>query len=179
MAQRSVIELGMAPHAAEAIQNWRATPRERFTAIRASSPVASGEPVRLFLSLDRRADSVLLLGYVRATLVGVPVLLFVVALGAWLIARTGLQPLRLFHHLAASIGTQSLGQRVSAVGLPGELAGLAEEFNGMLDRIHLGYQRLQEFSGDLAHEMRTPIATLLGRTQVDGAQMGTTASWVR
>lgn len=44
--------------------------------------------------------------------------------------------------------------------LPTELAELAGELNGMLDRIDDGYQRLQEFSGDLAHEMRTPVATL-------------------
>ena len=36
----------------------------------------------------------------------------------------------------------------------------------MLERIDDGYKRLQEFSGELAHEMRTPVATLLGRTQV-------------
>ncbi|WP_443272743.1 histidine kinase dimerization/phospho-acceptor domain-containing protein [Variovorax sp. JS1663] len=36
----------------------------------------------------------------------------------------------------------------------------------MLERIDLGYRRLQDFSADLAHEMRTPVATLLGRTQV-------------
>jgi two-component system heavy metal sensor histidine kinase CusS len=36
----------------------------------------------------------------------------------------------------------------------------------MLQRIDDGYQQLEAFSGDLAHEMRTPVATLLGRTQV-------------
>ncbi|MES2367761.1 MAG: heavy metal sensor histidine kinase, partial [Pseudomonadota bacterium] len=42
----------------------------------------------------------------------------------------------------------------------------AEEFNSMLKRIDDGYRRLQDFSGELAHEMRTPVATLMGRTQV-------------
>lgn len=43
---------------------------------------------------------------------------------------------------------------------------LAVGFNAMLDRIDQGVRRLSEFSADLAHEMRTPVATLLGRTQV-------------
>ena len=43
---------------------------------------------------------------------------------------------------------------------------MAVEFNKMLERIDEGYRRLQDFSGDLAHELRTPLATLLGRTQV-------------
>jgi two-component system heavy metal sensor histidine kinase CusS len=43
---------------------------------------------------------------------------------------------------------------------------MATEFNGMLERLDEGYRQLEEFSGDLAHEMRTPVATMLGRTQV-------------
>lgn len=166
VAQQSVGVLQTAPDNRTAIHAWTSPAGERLSAIRDSSPMANGQAVRFFLSIDRRADAVLLLGFVRATAVGVPVLLLMVALGSWLIARTGLQPLRRFHHLAASIGTQSLNRRVSPAGLPPELAELAQEFNDMLDRIDEGYKRLQEFSGDLAHEMRTPVATLLGRTQV-------------
>lgn len=39
-------------------------------------------------------------------------------------------------------------------------------FNMMLDRLDDAVTRLTQFSDDLAHEMRTPVATLLGRTQV-------------
>ena len=45
----------------------------------------------------------------------------------------------------------------------------------MLDRIDAGYRRLQDFSGELAHEMRTPVATLMGRTQVALSQTRTGA----
>jgi two-component system heavy metal sensor histidine kinase CusS len=45
----------------------------------------------------------------------------------------------------------------------------------MLERIDDGYRRLQDFSGDLAHELRTPLATLLGRTQVALSQTRTVA----
>ena len=145
---------------------WTAGNKARLRALRGTGPVASGAPLRYYLSMDRRHDAGLLRGFVNATLLGLPVLLALVALGAWLIARTGLAPLMRFNRLAASVGTQSLSQRVSSSGLPRELADLAREFNAMLERIDAGYQRLQEFSGDLAHEMRTPVATLLGRTQV-------------
>lgn len=166
LAQQSIAALEGTPDNLAAVHAWTPPSGERLGAIRGNSPVANGQAVRFFLSIDRRADAVLLLGFIRATAVGVPVLLLTVALGAGLIARTGLQPLRRFHHLAASIGAQSLSRRVSPAGLPAELTELAKEFNSMLDRIDEGYRRLQEFSGDLAHEMRTPIATLLGRTQV-------------
>lgn len=154
-------------------QAWTADKKARLSSLRGTGPVASGQPLRYYLSLDRRHDTALLWGFVKATLLGLPVLLALVALGAWLIARTGLAPLVGFNRLAASIGTQSLNQRVPASALPRELADLAREFNAMLSRIDDGYRRLQEFSGDLAHEMRTPVATLLGRTQVALSQSRT------
>jgi len=135
-------------------------------ALRGIAPAADGSRVRYYVTLDRREDSRLLRGFLRASLLGAPVLLGVIALGAWLIVRTALAPLRHFRRLAASIGTQSLHRRVSAAGLPAELGELAQDFNAMLERIDAGYRRLQEFSVDLAHELRTPIATLLGRDQV-------------
>ena len=39
-------------------------------------------------------------------------------------------------------------------------------FNAMLDRLATGYERLLQFSADLAHEVRTPIGVLIGQTQV-------------
>lgn len=145
---------------------WTALGRQRLSKLQGKFSTADGHPVKFEISLDRRHDTLLLSGFVKATLVGLPVLLLFVAVGAWLIARTALKPLRRFNRLAASIGSKSLSQRLSTTTLPLELAELAREFNGMLDRIDEGYQRLQDFSGDLAHEMRTPVATLLGRTQV-------------
>lgn len=166
VARQSVSALDTIPDNTSSMHAWAAPTGERLTAMRGTSRVADGQPVRFYLSLDRRHDAQLLAGFLKAVLVGLPLLLLIVALGAWLIARTGLAPLRRFHRLAASIGAQSLSQRVSSSGLPTELAELAREFNGMLERIDVGYRRLQEFSGDLAHEMRTPVATLLGRSQV-------------
>ncbi|MEJ5992396.1 heavy metal sensor histidine kinase [Ramlibacter sp. PS3R-8] len=145
---------------------WTPRPGVQMKAVRAQAPVGDGTPVRFYVTLDTRQDGRLLRGFLRASLFGLPVLLGTVALGSWLIARTGLSALRRFRRLAASIGARSLSQRLSAAGLPEELRELAEELNAMLERIDSGYRRLQEFSADLAHELRTPVATLLGRSQV-------------
>jgi two-component system heavy metal sensor histidine kinase CusS len=166
IARQSVATLESTPDDADSIHPWTGLAGSRFIAIRGLGRVANGQPTRFYISLDRRHDGRLLAGFINATLVGLPLLLIVIAIGAWLIARTSLAPLRRFNRLAASIGAETLSQRVSTAGLPMELADLAAEFNGMLERIDTGYRRLQEFSGDLAHEMRTPVATLLGRTQV-------------
>lgn len=147
-------------------REWSATPTHRFSTSVGLRPVASGELVRFYLSIDRRADAALLRAFFRATIFGVPLLLVLVSAGVWLIVRTGLLPMARFGRLAATVNTSSLTQRLSLDNLPAELSVLAQEFNAMLERMDGGVRRLKEFSGDLAHEMRTPVATLMGRSQV-------------
>jgi two-component system, OmpR family, heavy metal sensor histidine kinase CusS len=54
--------------------------------------------------------------------------------------------------------------------VPVEFADLAESLNTMLARLQADFARLQEFSSDLAHELRTPINNLLTQTQVSLVQ---------
>ena len=148
------------------VTRWQGRDGGRYASLAGSGTVRDGAAVGFVLSLDLKADQTLLRGFVGATLFGLPVLLILVTLGAWTVARTGLAPLQHFTRIASTITARSLAQRIGVQGLPRELRDLAIHFNAMLDRIDEGIHRLHEFSGDLAHEMRTPVATLLGRTQV-------------
>ena len=165
-ATQSVTALGHALSAPDTMHAWIAPGGARFSGLHGSVKVADGSEVEYYLSVNRRRDAALLAGFTKTTLLALPWLLVMVAVGAGLIASAGLAPVHRFRRLAASIGTKSLGRRVSPADLPSELVDMAMEFNGMLSRIDDGYRQLEEFSGDLAHEMRTPVATLLGRTQV-------------
>jgi two-component system, OmpR family, heavy metal sensor histidine kinase CusS len=88
------------------------------------------------------------------------------ALLVWLVLLNGLRPLRLISAQAALINPINLATRLSEHNAPAELRKMVATFNSMLDRIAIGYERLSQFSADLAHEIRTPIGTLLGQTQV-------------
>lgn len=153
-------------HGASQPWRWQATDGRQYVSLAGDGPVATGEPVRYVLSLYLEDRQRLQGGFVQAILLGLPVLLALVALGAWLVARTGLAPLRRLSAVASEVTTHNLPERFTSAGLPAELRGLASNFNAMLDRIDVGVQRLSEISADLAHEMRTQVATLLGRTQV-------------
>jgi two-component system heavy metal sensor histidine kinase CusS len=147
-------------------KEWRATSGLPLLGEHGRASAANGELVDYVVSIDLREDLRFLAGFLRTILFAAPLLLLGVAVGSWAIAHTGLAPLRRFRRTAAAISTRSLEQRIQLTGLPRELHELGEEFNAMLARIDDGYRRLQEFSADLAHELRTPVATLLGRSQV-------------
>ncbi|QKO20882.1 heavy metal sensor histidine kinase [Rhodoferax sp. BAB1] len=84
----------------------------------------------------------------------------------WFAAHQGMAPLRAMKSRASVVSGQQLNQRMQVEAVPIEMADLANELNHMLDRLQQDFQRLSDFSSDLAHELRTPISNLLTQTQV-------------
>lgn len=93
-------------------------------------------------------------------------------LGGWA-ARSGLAPLKAMRDRATSMTAHKLQERMPVDAVPVEFAELATSLNGMFDRLQQDFQRLMDFSSDLAHELRTPLSNLLTQTQVALAQRRT------
>lgn len=94
-------------------------------------------------------------------------LAFAVTAGlGYLLLRRGLRPLRNMAAHATAITPARLDSRMDSRDTPVELQQLSDAYNGMLDRLADGYQRLTQFSADLAHEIRTPVGSLMGHCQV-------------
>jgi two-component system heavy metal sensor histidine kinase CusS len=102
------------------------------------------------------------------------VLLIVVLIGTILasaviaitVTKRGLRPLGEMTESLERIGPSHLNERVAPAGWPRELQPLAIAFDHMLDRLEDSFTRLSQFSADLAHELRTPIANIMGEAQV-------------
>ena len=88
------------------------------------------------------------------------------ALIAIIVTRRGLRPLRKMTESLGRIGPDQLKERIGSTGWPHELQPLAIAFDRMLKRLDDSFTRLSQFSADLAHELRTPIANMLGEAQV-------------
>jgi two-component system heavy metal sensor histidine kinase CusS len=91
--------------------------------------------------------------------------MLVVLFGYW-IARAGLRPLKIMSDKAQTLSPQNLSERLTVSALPDELSDLAQAFNGALERMENAYKQLEAFNADVAHELRTPLANLIGETQV-------------
>jgi two-component system heavy metal sensor histidine kinase CusS len=88
------------------------------------------------------------------------------ALIAITVTRHGLRSLGEMTRSLERIGPTHLNERVAPGGWPRELQPLAVAFDDMLARLEASFTRLSQFSADLAHELRTPIANILGEAQV-------------
>ena len=131
-----------------------------------AAPAYSQTALRVLIATDTDHHAQFLRDLRRDLALYVAAAIVVCGLLSWLAARQGLAPLREMRSRAAAVTSQKLTERMPVQAVPVEMADLAQELNRMLDRLQEDFQRLTDFSSDLAHELRTPISNLLTQTQV-------------
>nr|MBA3274037.1 HAMP domain-containing protein [Chthoniobacterales bacterium] len=126
----------------------------------------AGQRYTIQVAQDRSPDE----QFMRHFAVLVAVVLAIGILGAAAIAvrvtRGGLRPLARMTQSLRQIGPNQLHERLTTTGWPRELQPLAGGFDQMLDRLEDSFTRLSQFSADLAHELRTPVANIRGEAEV-------------
>ncbi|MCI5069069.1 heavy metal sensor histidine kinase [Acidovorax sp.] len=131
------------------------------------TPKADGDRVlKVTLSMDV-ADDMLHLRRLALTLaVAAVVGALVISLGGLSIVHFGLAPVRRLASQVRSLSAGNLHQRLDGSGQPTELVPLVEQFNGLLGRLDQAYSQLEGFNADVAHELCTPLATLLASNEL-------------
>jgi two-component system OmpR family sensor kinase len=100
-----------------------------------------------------------------AVLLVVAALLAALAMGAaaWVAARSALRPVA---RLRAAATELPAGERLPLPAAADELRALAEALNDLLGRRDAVAQRLRRFTGDAAHELRSPVAAIRAQAEV-------------
>lgn len=83
-----------------------------------------------------------------------------------LVARIALRPLAQTVREAEAIHPGSVSLALSERGLPDDVLALVRAVNQALGRLREGYRAQEEFSGDMAHELRTPLAVMKAQLAV-------------
>ncbi|MBB1593117.1 heavy metal sensor histidine kinase [Achromobacter sp. UMC46] len=85
---------------------------------------------------------------------------------ATMLVRRGLAPLDALATQAAQLSPDRIGERLDGSGQADEVRPLVHQFNAVLQRLERAYVQMEGFNADVAHEMRTPLATLIGETEL-------------
>jgi len=142
------------------LQAWKSGESE-FHAIhfQARTGSAPATDLDVFVAIDIEHHKQFLSDLRRNLAIYAAIATLISGLLGWLAAHQGMAPLRAMKTRAATVTGQRLEGRMPVESVPVEMADLARELNHMLDRLQEDFQRLSDFSSDLAHELRTPISS--------------------
>lgn len=133
----------------------------RLMAANAVTPGVAG-PYTLQVAIELTFEKDLLAGYRRQLWI---VLVAGLVAAIWIgrrIAVRGLRPLREISQTVRQTRSTNLAPRVALENMPSEVEELGSTFNDMLARLGDSFERLSQFSSDIAHELRTPVNNLRG-----------------
>ncbi len=145
---------------------WRLSAHQRSDHFAMDVSAQGGGVLSATLTVDTEQDTGLMRG-LAWTLLLVPLLgaALVGAGTAWRVRRE-LQPLKRLADQTAQISAQRLGARLALTEVAEELAPWLTQFNALMDRLEAAVAQLEAFNADVAHELRTPLAALIGHTEV-------------
>ena len=98
-------------------------------------------------------------------LVSIPGTLLLVALGAWLVSGRALRPINQLTGVIQQVTVKGLDQRIPIGTTDIEFVELIQVFNQMLERLERSFTQASRFSGDAAHELKTPLTILQGELE--------------
>ncbi|MFH6959633.1 ATP-binding protein [Flavobacterium aquidurense] len=76
-----------------------------------------------------------------------------------------MNPLNAFHQKIKNINENNLDTRIASKSNKDEIDLIASEFNFMMDRIEISYQRQKEFTAHASHELRTPLSRITSQIE--------------
>ncbi|NOX32125.1 MAG: HAMP domain-containing protein [Deltaproteobacteria bacterium] len=92
--------------------------------------------------------------------VSFPLVLIVVAGIGHVFMKQAFSPIRRMVAVTRNITSEDLSLRLDPVDSHDEIGELADTLNAMIDRLEQSFQQMTQFSGDVSHELKTPLAQL-------------------
>ena len=119
-----------------------------------------GESYAVLLASSLESLSAIRGRMLMSLLVAAPAALLLSGGGGFYIARKALNPVNEISETASVISVGSLSKRITVHKTGDALERLSRAFNAMLDRLESSVAKIEQFSVDASHELRTPISVI-------------------
>ncbi|MCM1286023.1 MAG: HAMP domain-containing histidine kinase [Acetobacter sp.] len=130
--------------------------------------------------INENANETTLSRIVNLMLFVLPVLAVLGIVGCYLISGHLLKPIRKITCSAESIsGGNDLSKRIEPEQVHDELYVLSEAFNNMFNRLEKSFEEEKQFTSDIAHELRTPVSTILAQSELTLSKQRTEEEYIK
>lgn len=129
-------------------------------------PADAGGSAHATLVLDKRTDEALLARLAWTLALAALTGALAVSVGGFMLVRLGLAPLHKLVEQTRLVTATDLERRLDGAGQADELQPLIGQFNALLDRLGAAYKQMEAFNADVAHELNTPLATLISSCEL-------------
>ncbi len=103
-------------------------------------------------------------------IIGVPLAALATGL-AYLVARRSVRPVRRINEQLVSLDVRTLSKRIDAPDVDPHIRELVAHFNQLLARLESSFGHLQEYTSQVAHELRTPLQLMRLQIEANAAAM--------
>ena len=138
------------------LQQYFVTQSDEYDIVVSTAVPAETDPGEMTFTIKQAGNRVNLWG-----VAGLVLMLFLGTGATWLMAGKALKPLGELTDTIEEIGGNNLSRRVEHQDRADEIGQLAGSFNHMMDNVSASFERQQRFSASAAHELKTPLATML------------------
>jgi signal transduction histidine kinase len=135
--------------------------------VRAAHP--GGEPRYVVVTESLQEERATLHSLARFVAIAAPALLLIVGTTLWLLLGRALGTVSSLRRGAEAITDPGGGIRLPLPASHDEVRALAVTLNAMLDRLDAAAARERQFVGDVAHELRSPLAAIHTQLEVAGS----------
>ncbi|MFW6132030.1 MAG: sensor histidine kinase [Candidatus Aminicenantaceae bacterium] len=126
--------------------------------IRGNYILQIGLSLKTFYSKGRKALILIVLTGILLLLLG--------SVGGNFVIRKAIHPVVNVAQTANRITTDDLSYRIEAKKRRDEIGILVETFNNMISRLEKSVKKIKQFSGDVSHELKTPLTNIRGEIEV-------------
>jgi two-component system, OmpR family, heavy metal sensor histidine kinase CusS len=131
-------------------------------------PVFQSGEIKYIIQLATPTAAHLLLLRSKLKLILITIPLFLLAtstLGVFFVNRV-FKPVKAITQAAQRISSRDMSKRVQLEHSDEEIKSLVEAFNGMISRLEKSFRHIEDFSSNVAHELKTPLAIIRGELEV-------------
>ena len=132
-----------------------------------ASPVQTPRGAAYIVEVGQSTASIdnILNALTMALILALPFVIFVAAVGGYILVKKALIPVEQIRSAAEKITLSNLKKRLPVVATGDSIEHLSHTLNRMIARLDESYQHTSRFSADASHELRTPLTIMRGELE--------------